>query len=172
MCRKCALVAFFSLAVFFFACKAKSAIDLQGAWRAALVFEQELASADDEDTVIASAEILQENTFVFCSDGSFSRTVNHRLQKIHSFSSDVSVDAISALYGLNTFEIAGTYSFSGKNLNLVADTILVDGKSLPYADFFESTKVFGEPKMKTKLKIKDENTILIQGIQFFRLVSE
>ena len=167
MVRKSAVSALFALLLFVFGCAKKSALDIAGSWRSHLVLEQELAGQND-DTVIAIAQIQQENTFVFREDGTFSRTVKSRAEKIHSFSAEVSSDSLRAFYGDNTFELFGSYSLKGTTLTLITDTILVDGERMPYRTFFESTAAFGNPHLKITVDTKDENTILIQGVSFSR----
>ncbi len=167
MVRKSAVSALFALLLFVFGCAQKSAVNIVGSWHSVLVFEQELAGQND-DTVIAIAQIQQENTFVFREDGTFSRTVKSQAQKIHSFSAEVSSDSLRAFYGDNTFELLGSYSLKGTTLTLITDTIAVDGERMPYRTFFESTAAFGNPHLKITVDKKDENTILIQGVSFSR----
>jgi hypothetical protein len=148
MIRKSALSAFLFSLIFFAGCKQKEDFDILGTWRANVVLEQQLASQSDEDTVIATVKISQENILDFKEDGSFSRTLKSHFIKANIFSADISEEQLRALYEDSVSVLDGRFKISGDVLSL----------------FAENT-----PATQFKLEADENGRILFQGVAFSRM---
>lgn len=147
MTHKSVLKAIFLLLLCFAGCKQKDDVDITGTWQTTVVFEQQLAAQDDEDAVIATVKISQENSFDFRDDGSFSRTVRNHFLNARVFSENISEESLRTLYEDTESEMQGTYKVTGDILTL----------------FVEDS-----PASKLKLEAESIDRISFDGILFSR----
>ena len=171
MLRVLCVWAFFSLSVQFLSCSRQKTIDVIGEWHAEISYEQELAKSDDEDTIIATAQFVQENTFVFGADGNYTRTIATRFLKARSFIPDVSETDIASLFAdyETTYILSGTYKIQSNKLTLYTKTATdTEGQNIEYQAFFEQTKAYGAPTLTFAVEKPNDNTIIFQGVTFFR----
>lgn len=168
---------FLSICILFFlitnfsSCTNSKEYDIKGFWEVTLREEQQLIDNENFDLLIGEIYLDQKNTFIFLDDGNFERIIDQKIFKAISYDDEMTNEELFNLYSSqNHFaKINGKYNLKGNKLTLINEKIVYDNTEFTYEEFFNMINVFGNTKTQIKIKIDENENLIIEGIPFKKI---
>lgn len=154
--------------LFFAACSAKPAFDIEGTWVSDIKMKSEMTSKDDPFVTIANIYTSQRNEFSFNKDGTYERNIIQNTDKVESLVDELDEKELFDMYSKSnsTVLLKGSYSLNGKKLVLKNATISFGDGEMAYSEYYRDVKVLGPVEAKIPVELDSENKLNIQGIKF------